>query len=85
MSVIPVCSSTLKLHSRRANFVSGIWKRSSMQHISEPSIAFHGWFPNGNVMWIEDAFPSEVIDILVDEEYHEDDVYGNEADNGIED
>ena len=40
MSVIPPCSSTLKLHSRRANFVSGIWKRSSMQHISEPSIAF---------------------------------------------
>ena len=36
-------------------------------------------------MWIEDAFPSEVIDILVDEEYHEDDVYGNEADSDIED
>ena len=27
MSVIPPCSSTLKLHSRRANFASGIWKR----------------------------------------------------------
>ena len=27
MSALPPCSTTLKLHAKRANFVSGIWKR----------------------------------------------------------
>ena len=34
---------------------------------------------------MEDEFPADIIDILVDSAYNEDDVYGYKADSDIED
>ena len=85
MSTLPPSSTTLKLLAKRANFVSGIWKRSGMQHINEPCIALHGWHNDGTSKLVEDEFPADIIDILVDSAYNEDDVYGYKADSDIED
>ena len=85
MSVLPPCSSTLKLHSTRGNFISTIWKGSAMQHIEEPSSTLHGWYSDGNPIWADDVFPSDVLDIILDKEYNKDDVYGNEVDSDVED
>ena len=67
---IPPCKSVLNLHIKRANIVAKIWKNSGIQQIEIPND--YGWDSNGNIIWIEEAFPSSVEDVLFDEAYDKD-------------
>ena len=85
MCTLPPCRSVLKLHAERANFVAALWKRSTQSNIGTPSITSSGWSNDGTITWIDSAFPSEIEDILLDDEYDESDCeYGDEGESDTE-
>lgn len=66
LASIPPCQSVLNLHTRRANIVANIWKRAGMNQVIPNN---SGWDLDGNIIWIEEAFPSTFEDVLFDEAY----------------
>ena len=40
---LPPCQSSLKEHTKRANYVTAIWKRAHLNLIKAPSPVGHGW------------------------------------------
>ena len=69
MSLLPPCRVVLRLHIRRANFVAAIWKRATEAIIDVPPVTTSGWREDGLIHWIGEAFPSEIEDILLDDEF----------------
>ena len=31
----------------------------------------NGWMENGEIVWVDDAFPDDIVEILVDEDFDE--------------
>ena len=82
MCSLPPCRSVLKLHSMRANYVAAVWKRSTSPNIEMPLITSSGWFSDGSVMWIEDAYPIEIEDLFADDNYNDSEYeYGDEGES----
>ena len=71
LSLLPPCQSTLYLHILRSNYVARIWKCSLLSVVEYPSIIENGWMENGETVWVDDAFPDDIMDILVDEDFDE--------------
>ena len=67
LASIPPCQSVLSLHVKRANIVASIWRNDGINQVEIPNDC--GWDSEGNIIWIEKAFPSSVEDILFDEMY----------------
>ena len=42
-SQLPPCEDCLFMHAMRANYQTGIWRRSLKQHPQVPSPVEHGW------------------------------------------
>ena len=72
LSTLPPCRSVLKLHTERANTVAAIWKRPVIAVVEVPELTQCGWTREGEVRWIEEEFPDELEDILLDQNYDED-------------
>ena len=86
LSLRPPCRSVLQLHIRRANFVAAIWRRSVEAMVAVPPITLHGWLHNGYVEWIKDIFPTEIEDILLTDDFDENDFeLGGECESETED
>ena len=49
-----------------------IWKQSLSAIFDMPELFNCGWTVEGEICWIENAFPSELEDILFDPDYEED-------------
>ena len=67
----------LHLHAQRANYVAKIWKSSNLAWHDMPDIKDNGWLENGEIDWVENVFPDDIEDILVDPEF---DVKYNDSD-----
>ena len=80
MATLPTYNSVLRLHILRCNMVAALWKRSMTANIEMPDIKQHGWDVNRNINWVEEAFPTDVEEILLHEEYEDLDHYLNEND-----
>ena len=71
LSLLPPCQSTLYLDILRSNYVARIWKCSLLNVVEYPGIMQNGWMENGEIVWVDDAFPDNIMDILVGEDFDE--------------
>ena len=77
--MIPPCKSSLRLHILRTNFVASIWKNTHRATINTPHVTEHGWNADGTIEWIQEAFPENITEFLMDEDTEEsDDVLSEE-------
>ena len=65
LALLPPCSTTLWKHTARAHHIAKIWK-----HATEPlqclnSFQYNGWLEDGNVDWIDQMFPEDLVDIYL--------------------
>ena len=67
----------VQLHIFRANNVARRYRLSEEAIIDEPSKELHGWFEDGQINWVKQAFPEDIELLLVEDgdmEESEDDV-----------
>ena len=74
LATLPPCHSVLRLHAKRANFVACIWKRSNEVQVEMPDIFVNGWTLDGDIVWVDEIFPEDIAEILLDPRYDEDDI-----------
>ena len=67
LSLLPPCQSTLYLHILHFNYIARIWKCSLLKVVKCSSIMENGWMENVEIIWVDDAFPDDIVEILVDE------------------
>ena len=84
MAVLFPCRTVFILHAMRANYIACIWKRSCIPDINDPHFTSFVWDKNGNMIWVERAYPDEIKDILFSKEYDERAVYGAEGESDEE-
>ena len=60
ISILLPCSSVLLLHSKRADYVACVWKRSLQANVELSNISDNGWEENPNICWIEEPFPKDI-------------------------
>ena len=70
LSLLPPCSSTLCLHTRRANYQAYIWRNSHNQFVNIPSPVNNGWKLDeaGDLIvdWTSgDVLPQQLVDLLM--------------------
>jgi len=65
LSILPPCGSSLMLHIHRANYVARIWKLSSASQIAAPSFSGYGWNEDGSICWVEEQYPEDITDLLL--------------------
>ena len=65
ISFLPPRQSALKLHILRSNVVVGIWNWAGEGMVELPDLTDHGWHSDLTTKWIEQAFPTEVEEILL--------------------
>ncbi|KAG1650805.1 putative Dol-P-Glc:Glc(2)Man(9)GlcNAc(2)-PP-Dol alpha-1,2-glucosyltransferase [Nymphon striatum] len=68
LSLLPPCRDTLNLRSKRCNYVAKVWKSSLQATIEFDVITANGWSEEGKVIWMNEAFPPDVTEILMDTE-----------------
>ena len=66
MSLLPPCRSVLMLHIKRANYVAKLSKSALISWINPRDILDNGWNQDGSIYWVNEIFPQEVEEILVD-------------------
>ena len=51
----------------RPNYVAAVWKRTENPHLTLLDITEHGWNFDGSMQWIDQMFPENVADLLMDD------------------
>ena len=69
LSLLPPCQLTLKLNVSRANVVAKISKSAKETNVDIRDAALEGWDENIQIHWLDNAFPENVIDILMDPDF----------------
>ena len=72
LSLLPPCQSVLKLHAEWSNIVSMIWRKSIQPIINIPTLSEYWWLNDGNIRWIDTAFPDLIEEILFDPAFEDD-------------
>ena len=81
LSLIPPCFSSLYLQIKRANFVSKLWKSIRIAQLILPNMEEHGQNTDGNITWILDPYPEDILDLLMNDENEPEDGNGNEEES----
>ena len=68
LSSFPPCKQVCDYHCKRANAVTYIWEQSLSATIRYPIIEENGWDPDGNIHLVDDYFPCDVEDILLNDD-----------------
>ena len=68
LSLLPPCRESLNLRSQRCNYIAKAWKSSFQSTIDFDVITANGWSEEGQVIWMNEAFPPNVTEILMDAE-----------------
>ena len=86
LSLLPPFQSTLKLHALRANVVAKIWKSADETNVDIPDAALEGCDRNLQIHLLDNAFPENVIDILIDPDFDsiDNDIYGTDEESDKE-
>ena len=85
MCTLPPCESVLRLHCGRANFLAVIWKRATLNCPDIPDIIYHGWNEDRCIVWVNEIFPDEDEEILVDRRYDPDDINNEQGVSDFDD
>ena len=78
LATLPPCKSVLKLHILRANAVAKIWKCTNAPIINVPDLKDHGWNSDGEIQWLDDAFPDDINEMLFDPPFNDEIEFGSE-------
>ena len=70
LSLLPPCKSTY-LHILHSNYVASNLKFYLLNVVKRQSIMENGWIENSEIVWVDDAFPDDIMEILVDEDFDE--------------
>ena len=62
------------LHCLRANYVTGILKRSIPRNPEIPESQNYRWAAEGRIHLVKEMFPDDFNEILVSDEYDEEDI-----------
>ena len=69
----------------RTNFVASIWKNTHCAIINTPDVTEHGWNADGTTKLIQEAFPENITEFLMDEDIEEsDDVLSEDVESDVE-
>ena len=60
MNVSPLCESTLRFHSERANNNAAIWERVTVNRPEFPDTVFRGWDRDISITWVVLTFSEEI-------------------------
>ena len=66
LSLLPPCSSSLRKHVTRANYVARVWRMAQYPIMALEDPRFHGWLSSLNIDWISEAYPDDVAELLVE-------------------
>ncbi len=67
ISLLPPCSDSLRKHAERANYVARIWRMACSWQWKT-----HGWLPSLATDWIEETYPKDVSELLVERDVESD-------------
>ena len=84
LATLPPCKSVLKLHILRANAVAKIWKCTDAPIINVPDLKDHGWNSDGEIQWLDDAFPDDINEMLFDPAFIDEMEFGSEDESNDE-
>ena len=59
------------MHILHSNYVAKIWKCFLLKYVKCSSIMKNYWMENGEIIEVDDAFPDNIMEILVDEDFDE--------------
>ena len=62
----PPCSSSLRKHVTRANYVARLWRMAQYPIMALEDPQFHGWLSSLNIDWISEAYPDDVAKLVVE-------------------
>ena len=83
LSTLSPCRQVLLYHAKRANMVAYLWEKSLVPQLSYPSITDNGWNTDGSIHWLDEDFPTDTGNLLLDkdlDDMNEDD-FGNEVES----
>lgn len=83
LSLLPPCRQSLSLHSKRANFVSLMWRRAVSPIMNLPLPSVMGWLEDFSFDWVGIPFPDDIADLLLPVTEDDDDDY-DESNDGEE-
>ena len=72
MTLLPPCHETLNLRSLRCNYIAKVWKSSLQSTIDFDVITANEWSEEGKVIWMNEAFPPDVTETVMDAEQESD-------------
>lgn len=81
LSLLPPCSSSLRKHVTRANYVARLWRKAQHPIMALEDPQFHGWLPNLNIDWIAEAYPDDVAELLVERDEESDEESDDQEDS----
>ena len=63
--------------------VAYLWKKSLVPQLSYPSITDNGWNTDGSIRWLDEDFPTDIENLLLDEDLDDmnDDDFGSEVES----
>ena len=53
---------------KRANYIAKVWKSSLSPIVNFPDITDYGWTSSGQVIWTNEEFPSDIVELLLSDE-----------------
>ena len=74
LSAVPPCRQVLSYHIQRSNYIAYLWRQSDTAIIDQSFIENHGWMQNGDIYWMDAAYPHVFEEML----------YINENEDGID-
>ena len=85
VSHLPPCRSTLLLHSKRANVIAKIWNSSHVPLLEERDFTHNGWNSLIEICWMDEAFPRDMNNILLEPLFDADSDIGSGLDEESDD
>lgn len=83
IALLPPCRQVFHYHTERSNYISYVWKNSRNPIIDLPPIQEHGWFEDGEIFWMDEAFPNE-IDFILEENANNSDYENQDFGSDVE-
>ena len=78
LSLLPPCQDTFQLRSHRCKYVTKVWKSCIEANIQLSDISEHGWSQLGEIIWMDEALPESISDILISSDDEADKEEGRE-------
>ena len=85
ISLLPPRRSVFQLHARRAIFVANMWRSTPTAWLILPNFTRFGWDADGFPIWINEAYPDDVSELLLTENLDIEDDDDLDLDENIDD